>query len=71
MASSQSPIPAPTPADASRDLPAVTVDGHALFEFSLKMNRALKRMETQFGATEKARIPFNRISWQQAPNKPR
>jgi hypothetical protein len=49
----------------------VTVDGHALFEFSLKMNRALKRMETQFGATEKVRIPFGRQTWQQLPKKPR
>lgn len=67
MANSQSPVPAPT----SRELPPVTVDGHALFEFSLKMNRALKRMETQFGATEKVRIPFGRQTWQQLPNKPR
>jgi hypothetical protein len=69
MANSQSPVPAPT--DARRELPPVTVDGHALFEFSLKMNRALKRMETRFGATEKVRIPFGRQTWQQAPNKPR
>jgi hypothetical protein len=49
----------------------VTVDGHALFEFSLQMNRAIKKMEARFGATEKARIPFNRISWQQPPKNPR
>ncbi len=71
MASSQSPLPAPTPADTGHELPPVTVDGHALFEFSLQMNRALKRMESRFGATDKARIPFSRISWQQPPKKPR
>ncbi|MDZ4656612.1 MAG: hypothetical protein SH868_03435 [Bythopirellula sp.] len=67
MANSQSPLPAST----SRELPPVTVDGHALFEFSLKMNRALKQMETRFGATEKARIPLSRFGWQQLPKKPR
>jgi hypothetical protein len=67
VANSPSSVPAPT----SRELPPVTVDGHALFEFSLKMNRALKRMETQFGATEKVRIPFGRQTWQQLPKKPR
>lgn len=67
MANSQSPTPAPT----SQELPPVTVDGHALFEFSLKMNRAIKRMETRFGATEKARIPLSRFGWQPLPNKPR
>lgn len=71
MASSQSPHPAPSPAESSRNLPAITVDGHALFEFSLKMNRALKRMEARFGATDKPRIPFSRLSWHQMPNKPR
>lgn len=67
MANSQSPLPAPT----SQELPPVTVDGHALFEFSLKMNRAIKQMETRFGATDKARIPWSRLGWQQPPNKPR
>jgi hypothetical protein len=63
--------PAPTPAPTSRELPPVTVDGHALFEFSLQINRALKRMAARFGATEKARIPFSRFGWEQLPKKPR
>ena len=61
----------PVPVSPSRELPAITVDGHALFEFSLKMNRALKRMETRFGATDKPRLPYGRINWQQLPKKPR
>jgi hypothetical protein len=63
--------PSPTPISAGHALPPVTVDGHALFEFSLKINRALKRMETRFGATEKARIPFSRLGFQMPPQKPR
>ena len=63
--------PAPSPADALRELPPVTVDGHALFEFSLKMNRALKRLESRFHGQDKAVVPFFRQTWQQPPNKPR
>ncbi|QEG36631.1 hypothetical protein [Bythopirellula goksoeyrii] len=69
MANSQSP--APSPADARHELPPVTVDGHALFEFSLKLNRDLKRLETRFGAKDKQKIPYFRQTWKQAPNKPR
>ncbi len=69
MANSKSP--APSPVDARYELPPVTVDGHALFEFSLKLNRALKRLETRFGATDKQKIPFFRQTWHQTPNKPR
>ncbi len=69
MANSQSP--APSSADARHELPPVTVDGHALFEFSLKLNRALKRLETRFGATDKHKIPYFRQTWKQPPRKPR
>jgi hypothetical protein len=61
----------PVPVSPSRELPPVTVDGHALFEFSLKINRALKRMETRFGATDKPRIPLGRFGWDPLPKKPR
>ena len=61
----------PAPPSPGQELPPITVDGHALFEFSLKMNRALKSMETQFGATDKVRLPYGRISWQSLPKKPR
>lgn len=71
MANSQSPLPAPTPADASRELPPVTVNGHALFEFSLQMNRSLKKLEAQFGANEKPRIPLSRLGWNFPPKQPR
>ena len=73
MAQSQSPSPspAPSPADARNELPPVVVDGHALFEFSLKLNRGLKRLETRFGAKEKSTVPYFRQTWQQPPNKPR
>ncbi|TWU24665.1 hypothetical protein [Bythopirellula polymerisocia] len=71
MANSQSPTPAPSSADSRHELPPVTVDGHALFEFSLKLNRALKRLETRYGATDKHKIPYFRDTWQQASRKPR
>jgi hypothetical protein len=61
----------PAPTSPSRELPPVTVDGHALFEFSLKINRALKRLEANFGASDKPRMSFGRLSWQQLPKKPR
>jgi hypothetical protein len=61
----------PTPTPAQRELPAITIDGHALFEFSLKMNRALKRFENRFGAQERNPVPFFRQTWQQASRKPR
>lgn len=61
----------PVPASPSRELPPVTVDGHALFEFSLKINRALKRMEARFGASEKSKIPLGRFGWEPLPKKPR
>ena len=59
------------PVSPKRDLPPVTIDGHALFEFSLKINRALKRLETRFGAKEKNLIPPFRKAWQPPPRKPR
>jgi hypothetical protein len=61
----------PVPASLDKNLPAVTIDGHALFDFSMKINRALKRMETRFGAQEKNLIPTHRKSWQPPPRKPR
>lgn len=69
MANSQTP--APSPAGSRHELPPVTVDGHSLFEFSLKLNRALKRLETRHGATDKQKIPYFRQTWHQAPRKPR
>jgi len=59
------------PASLDRNLPAVTIDGHALFDFSMKINRALKRLETRFGAQEAHLIPPLRKSWQPPPRKPR
>jgi len=61
----------PVPASPQRELPSITIDGHALFEFSLKMNRALKRFENRFDARERSPIPFFRHSWKQASRKPR
>ena len=61
----------PVPASPDRKLPSVTIDGHALFEFSMKINRALKRLETRFGAKEKNLMPLFRKMWQPAPRKPR
>ncbi len=61
----------PAPANPQRDLPAITIEGHALFEFSMKMNRALKRLESRFNAREVDPVPFLRRTWQQAPRKPR
>jgi len=62
---------APLPARSQHELPAITIDGHALFEFSLKMNRALKRFEKRFDAREDRPIPFLRQTWHQASRKPR
>ncbi len=61
----------PVPASPDRKLPSVTIDGHALFEFSMKINRALKRLETRFGAQEKNLVPLFRKMWQPLPRKPR
>ena len=61
----------PAPASPLRKLPAITIDGHALFEFSLKMNRALKRFEIRFDAKERHPIPYFRQSWKQVSRKPR
>jgi hypothetical protein len=66
MAAPQPPAPA-----SSDRLPAVTIDGHALFDFSMKINRALKRLETRFGAQDKNLIPTQRKTWQPLPRKPR
>jgi hypothetical protein len=65
------PTPAPSPADASRELPPVRVDGHALFEFSLQMNRALKELETRFPGKPTTPVPYLRQSWKPTPRKPR
>lgn len=59
------------PASAEQNLPAITINGHALFEFSLKMNRALKRLETRHHAKQRSPIPSLRQTWQQAGRKPR
>ena len=67
MAAPQSPVPA----SPDRNLPPVAIDGHALFDFSMKINRALKRLETRFGAQEKNLIPTYRKTWQPPPRKPR
>jgi hypothetical protein len=62
---------APLPTSPDRRLPAIAIDGHALFEFSLKMNRALKRLEYRFGACDATEVPLLRKAWQPAPRKPR
>lgn len=62
---------APVPASPQRELPPITIDGHALFEFSMKMNRALKRLELRFDARELSPIPALRQTWKQAGRKPR
>ena len=67
MAAPQSPVPA----SPKKRLPPVTIDGHALFEFSLKINRALKRLEARFEAKEANLIPTFRKAWQPPPRKPR
>ena len=61
----------PLPASPNRQLPPVTIDGHALFEFSMRMNRALKRFERRFGAQESSTVPLSRLLWQGPPRKPR
>ncbi|NOY43077.1 MAG: hypothetical protein GXP26_14740 [Planctomycetes bacterium] len=61
----------PLPASPNRMLPPVTIDGHALFEFSMRMNRALKRFEKRFGARELSTAPLSRTLWQPPPQKPR
>lgn len=67
MAGQQHPIPA----SPNCDLPSVTIDGHALFEFSMRLNRALKRFERRFGAQELEPVPAYRKAWQQPPQNPR
>lgn len=67
MAAPQSPVPA----KSGKQLPPVTIDGHALFEFSLKVNRALKRLEARFEAKESNLVPIFRKAWQPPPRKPR
>ena len=67
MAAPQAPIPA----SPDRQLPPVTIDGHALFEFSLKVNRALKRLEARFHGKESNLIPKFRKAWAPPPRKPR
>ncbi len=67
MATPQSPVPA----SPQQGLPAITIDGHALFEFSMRMNRALKRLENRFDARELTTVPVLRQIWQPVPRKPR
>ncbi|NOY30061.1 MAG: hypothetical protein GXP28_07725 [Planctomycetes bacterium] len=61
----------PVPASPNCDLPPVTIDGHALFEFSMRFSRALKRFERRFGAQELETVPAFRKTWQQSPQNPR
>lgn len=67
MANSQPPLPA----SPNKKLPPVTIDGHALFEFSMRMNRALKRFEKRFEAKEVNVVPVARQLWQGPPRQPR
>lgn len=62
---------APVPASPNKKLPPITIDGHALFEFSLKLNRALKRLEARFDAKDSNLVPTFRKTWQPLPRKPR
>ena len=55
----------------NRDLPPVTVDGFAFCEFSVRLNRALKRFERRFGARQVAPNPVLRQQWEQPARKPR
>ena len=71
MANSQSPTPAPHAASLRHELPPVVVDGHALFEFSLKLNSEIKRLEKRFGAREIPKVPYFRQTWKQNPQRPR
>ncbi|MCG8449030.1 MAG: hypothetical protein MI725_05560 [Pirellulales bacterium] len=65
-------LPQPhVPASLNRKLPSVTIDGYALFEFSMRMNRALKRFEKRFHAQEVVAVPISRQLWQGPPRKPR
>ena len=59
------------PASPNRSLPPITINGHALFEFSMRMNRALKRFEKRFDAREVVPVPVSRQLWQGPPNQPR
>jgi len=61
----------PVPTNDVRELPAITIDGHALFEFSLKMNRALKRLENRFDARERVPLSLFRQTWKQVSRRPR
>jgi len=67
MASPQLPVPA----SPNVSLPPVTIDGHALFEFSMRMGRALRRLEHRFGDRLQQGIPQLRKTWQPPPQKPR
>lgn len=61
----------PLPASPNKKLPPVAIDGHALFEFSMRMNRALKRFERRFGARQLRTVPLSRKLWQEPPRNPR
>jgi len=71
MAPPQPPAPESPLQGQPGDLPAITVEGHALFEFSMKMNRALKRLEKRFDARDVSPVPMLRQAWKQASRKPR
>ena len=55
----------------NRSLPPIAINGHALFEFSMRMNRALKRFEKRFDAREVVPVPVSRQLWQGPPKQPR
>ncbi|MCH2114957.1 MAG: hypothetical protein MK171_08620 [Pirellulales bacterium] len=61
----------PVPASPNHALPPVTIDGHALFEFSMRMNRVLKRLERRFRTRDTQPVPISRQLWQGSPGKPR
>ncbi len=67
MASPQLPVPA----SPNVGLPPVAIDGHALFEFSMRMGRALRRLEHRFGGHSPQGISQLRQTWQPPSRKPR
>jgi len=67
MAAPQSSVPA----SPNHALPPVTIDGHALFDFNMRMNRALKRLERRFHARDVDPVPIFRQLWQGPPRRPR
>ena len=61
----------PLPARPYRGLPPFSIDGHALYEFSRKLNHSLNELERRHGAHRRPRGWADRKSWKPLPKKPR